>query len=103
MKCVQETTQCAREGRFEKLINIRDQHVAALQEQFTEGNPEPQHSNENQFIADYTEKLTEINIRDQHVAALQEQFTEGNPEPQHSNENQFIADYTEKLTEIHAR
>ena len=60
MKCVQETTQCAREGRFEKLTNIRDQHVAALQEQFTEGNPEPQHSNENQFIADYTEKLTEI-------------------------------------------
>ena len=60
MKCVQETTQCAREGRFEKLASIRDQHVAALQEQFTEGNPEPQYSNENQFIADYTAKLTEI-------------------------------------------
>ena len=60
IKCVQETTQCAREGRFEKLASIRDQHVAALQEQFTEGNPEPQYSNENQFIADYTAKLTEI-------------------------------------------
>ena len=60
MKCVQETTQCAREGRFEKLASIREQHVAALQEQFTEGNPEPQYSNENQFIDDYTAKLTQI-------------------------------------------
>ena len=59
-KCIQETTQCAREGRVEKLTSIRDQHVAALQENFTEGHPEPQHSNENQFIADYTAKLTEI-------------------------------------------
>ena len=59
-QCVQETTQCAREGRFEKLASIRDQHVAALRDQFTEGNPEPQHSNEDQFIADYTAKLTEI-------------------------------------------
>ena len=59
-QCVQETTQCAREGRFEKLASIRDQHVAALRDQFTEGNPEPQYSNEDQFIADYTAKLTEI-------------------------------------------
>lgn len=63
MKCIQETTQCAREGRFEKLASIRETHVAALQEQFTEGNPEPQHSNENQFIADYTVKLTEIEAK----------------------------------------
>ena len=63
MKCVQETTQYAREGHFEKLASIRDQHVAALQGQFTEGNPEPQYSNENQFIADYTAKLTEIETK----------------------------------------
>ena len=45
-ECAMEATQCAREGRFEKLASVRDQHVAALQEQLTEGNPEPQYSNE---------------------------------------------------------
>ena len=62
-ECAREATQCAREGRFEKLASVRDQHVAALQEQFTEGNPEPQHSNENQFIADYAAKLTEVEAK----------------------------------------
>ena len=58
-----EATQRAREGRFEKLASVRDQHVAALQEQLTEGNPEPQHSNETQFIGDYAAKLTEVEAK----------------------------------------
>ena len=62
-ECAREATQCAREGRFEKLASVRDQHVAALQEQFTEGNPEPQYSNENQFITDYAAKLTEVEAK----------------------------------------
>ena len=60
IECIHETTECAREGRVEQLTSIRDQHVAALQEHFTEGHPEPQHSNENQFIADYSARLAEI-------------------------------------------
>ena len=62
-ECAREATQCAREGRFEKLASVRDQHVAALQEQFTEGNSEPQYSNENQFITDYAAKLTEVEAK----------------------------------------
>ena len=68
--------QSAGSAASEKLTSIRDQHVAALQENFTEGHasppaplpsscpPEPQHSNENQFIADYTAKLTEMQNRE---------------------------------------
>ena len=62
-ECAREATQCAREGRFEELASVRDQHVAALQEQLTEGNPEPQYSNENQFITDYAAKLTEVEAK----------------------------------------
>ena len=62
-ECVREATQCAREGRFDELASIRDRHIAVLEAQLTEGNPEPQHSNENQFIADYTTKLTEVETK----------------------------------------
>ena len=62
-ECVREATQFAREGRFDELASVRERHVAALEEQLTEGNPEPQHSNENQFIADYTTKLTEVEVK----------------------------------------
>ena len=59
-ECVREATQFAREGRFNELASVRDRHVAALEEQLTEENPEPQHSNELQFISDYTTKLKEV-------------------------------------------
>ena len=59
-----EAKQYAKDGRFEALTRrVRARHAAALQKQLTEGNIDPQRTNENQFIGDYKEKLTEVKAK----------------------------------------
>ena len=62
-ECTRDVKQYAKEGRFEELIQVRDQHESVLQKQFTEGNIEPQRANESQFIGEYKAKLGEVKAK----------------------------------------
>ena len=59
-KCILEARQYARERRFEELTQLRDQHVAVLEEERTDVKVARQQANEKQFIEDYKTKLTEV-------------------------------------------
>ena len=59
-ECVLEAKQCLREGRFDELASVRARHAATLNEQLSDGNPEPQHSNEGRFLTLYTARLLGI-------------------------------------------
>ena len=58
--CRAEAVQLAREGRFSDLAVVGQKHPAVLQAAKAQGNPEPQHTNETNFIAAYTNKVAEI-------------------------------------------
>jgi predicted ATP-dependent endonuclease of OLD family len=59
-KCVAEVRKLAKEGLYSDLAALQDKHDAAMRSSFTPGNPEPQHTHENQFIVTYQAKLQEM-------------------------------------------
>jgi len=59
-KCVAEVKKVAKEGRYSEFAALQKSHDAALRAAFTQGNPDPQHSHENQFVGTYQAKLQEI-------------------------------------------
>lgn len=62
-ECIEEAKRFAREGRFEELLKMRERHLESLKASFSQGNPQPQFNNENQFINAYGEKIQEIKKR----------------------------------------
>ena len=57
---IAEAIRLAREGRFSELVDMSNRQLPLLQESRTPENPEPQHSNENDYISLYTAKVGEI-------------------------------------------
>lgn len=63
IKCTREAKQYAKEGRFKELTRVRTRHAVALKKEITEGDIEPQWSNENQFIEEYTTDLKKVRAK----------------------------------------
>ena len=59
-ECGAEARRLAHEGRFTELAQLHAVHGTILQGAFTPGNPQPQHGNEEQYIAQYNADLQEI-------------------------------------------
>jgi predicted ATPase len=62
-ECVEEARRLAREGRFTDLSALTALHTERLRANFTAGNPDPQHTHENQFLQAHTQKLAEVEKR----------------------------------------
>jgi hypothetical protein len=56
----EEIQRLGREGRFSDLKILKPQHDAKLTGAFSPGNPQPQHQNENAFLAAHRAKLDNI-------------------------------------------
>ncbi len=59
-KCSDEIAAAAREGRYGDLTTLVTQHTQALNDARSQGNPQPQHQNENAFISDHVQKVREM-------------------------------------------
>jgi energy-coupling factor transporter ATP-binding protein EcfA2 len=62
-ECTLEVRRFASEGRFSELAELRKHHDARLRANLTPGNPQPQHTAENQFIQAHSQKLQELESR----------------------------------------
>ena len=61
IESTEKSKQCAYEGRYEDLVQVCTEHVAALNKHLSEGNIEQE--NEIQFIAEYEQELTNIQAK----------------------------------------
>jgi energy-coupling factor transporter ATP-binding protein EcfA2 len=59
-KCTEEITLAVREGRYGDLPSLAVQHTQKLNAERSQGNPQPQHNNENSFVASHTQKISEM-------------------------------------------
>lgn len=61
--CREEAVRLAHEGRFADLAALQGSHEERLRAAMTPGNPQPNHQNENNYIATYSSKLREISSK----------------------------------------
>lgn len=59
-ECKDEAKRLAREGRFGELASLEASHTERLRAAKAQGNPSPQHENEERFLAEHIQKLKEI-------------------------------------------
>ena len=62
-QCLQEAKRFAKVRRFNQLNQLRDKHVLALQEQFTQEGTESQYTNEHDYVEEYGAELTKIQVK----------------------------------------
>jgi predicted ATP-dependent endonuclease of OLD family len=59
-KCIEETKRLAREGKYTELSKLGDLGVNLLKSAMADGNANPQHQNEDQFVGVFASKLSAI-------------------------------------------
>lgn len=75
-KCKVEARRLAYEGRFTELAQLQTTQGSALQQAFSPGNPQPQHSHEQNYINQYVEQLKSIANRLESTPSIQEKAHE---------------------------
>lgn len=75
-RCRDEAIRLAHEGRFTELGTLAQTHTEALRSAMTEGNAQPQHNHENNFIKAYARELTNIGQRLSEAPSMQKEAHE---------------------------
>jgi predicted ATPase len=75
-ECVEEAKRVVSEGRYGELGPMATRHVDKLNSSRTAGNPQPQHNNENNFVATYAQKLNEVGAEVAKLPTMQAQAHE---------------------------
>ncbi|GEM_PF-655696 len=72
-QCAQEVQKFAREGRFTELLTLEAPHTEKLRTSLTQGNPNPQHTNENAFLSAHSNRLKQVSTELQKIPTMQRQ------------------------------